>query len=123
MGLLSTKAVYGLAAMHVLANSPHDRCMQVKEIAALTKISAAYLEQLLSVLRRSGLVSSIRGAMGGYKLAKDANFILVIDIVEALEGQFYKMEGNLGSSIVLEAFWDEIEKKLKHVCKNFEANP
>lgn len=113
MAALSSKAIYGLAAMHVLTHAPHARAMQVREIAAMTQISHGYLEQLLSILRRNNLVSSIRGASGGYKLSRPSHEIDVIDIIEALEGPFYKVEGNLGSSLILEYFWSDIEEKMR----------
>jgi Rrf2 family cysteine metabolism transcriptional repressor len=113
MSALSTKAVYGLAAMHVLAHAPHGRTMQVREISAMTQISHGYLEQLLSVLRRSKLVVSIRGVSGGYKLSRPAHEIEVIEIVEALEGPFYKIDGNVGSSLILTYYWKEIEEKMR----------
>ncbi|MDD5159442.1 MAG: Rrf2 family transcriptional regulator [Sulfuricurvum sp.] len=113
MAALSSKAIYGLAAMHVLSHAPHGRAMQVREIAAMTQISHGYLEQLLSILRRNNLVSSIRGASGGYKLSRASHEIEVIEIVEALEGPFYKVEGNVGSSLILEYFWRDIEDKMR----------
>ena len=113
MAVLSSKAIYGLAAMHVLSHAPYGRAMQVREIAAMTKISHGYLEQLLSILRRSNLVSSIRGAQGGYKLSRKAHEIEVIEIIEALEGPFYRIEGNVGSSVILEYFWSDVEEKLR----------
>lgn len=115
MAALSSKAIYGLAAMHVLSHSPHGRAMQVREIAAMTRISHGYLEQLLSILRRNNLVVSIRGASGGYKLSRGANEIEVIDIIEALEGPFYKIEGNVGSSLILEYFWSDMEEKMRRL--------
>lgn len=113
MAALSTKAVYGLAAMHVLSHAPYGRAMQVREISAMTQISHGYLEQLLSALRRSNLVSSIRGASGGYKLSRGAHEIEVIEIVEALEGPFYKIDGNVGSSLILEYYWKDVEEKMR----------
>jgi len=113
MAALSSKAIYGLAAMHVLSHAPHARAMQVREIAAMTQISHGYLEQLLSILRRNNLVSSIRGASGGYKLSRPSHEIEVIEIIEALEGPFYKIEGNTGSSLILEYFWGDIEDKMR----------
>ncbi len=113
MAALSSKAIYGLAAMHVLSHAPRARAMQVREIAAMTQISHGYLEQLLSILRRNNLVSSIRGASGGYKLSRQAHEIEVIEIIEALEGPFYKIEGNTGSSLILEYFWGDIEEKMR----------
>ncbi len=113
MAALSSKAIYGLAAMHVLSHAPRARAMQVREIAAMTQISHGYLEQLLSILRRNNLVSSIRGASGGYKLSRSAHEIEVIEIIEALEGPFYKIDGNTGSSLILEYFWGDIEEKMR----------
>lgn len=115
MAALSSKAIYGLAAMHVLSHAPGGRAMQVREISAMTKISHGYLEQLLSILRRSNLVTSIRGASGGYRLSRNPHDIEVIEIIESLEGPFYKVEGNVGSSLILEYFWKEIEDKIQGV--------
>jgi len=113
MAILSSKAIYGLAAMHVLSHAPHGRAMQVKEISAMTRISHGYLEQLLSILRRNNLVTSYRGASGGYKLSRHPHEIEVIEIIEALEGPFYKIEGNVGSSLILEYFWGDMEEKIR----------
>ncbi|HFU75485.1 MAG TPA: Rrf2 family transcriptional regulator [Arcobacter sp.] len=118
MAFLSTKAIYGLAAMYTISQAPNERAMQVKEIAAMTHISHGYLEQLLSNLRKSNLLISIRGAQGGYKLAKNANQISVLEILEAVEGPFYKIEGNVGSSTILEYYWSDIEEKM---CTLFET--
>jgi len=115
MAALSSKAIYGLAAMHVLSHAPGGRMMQVREIAAMTRISHGYLEQLLSMLRRNHLVISIRGASGGYKLSRPAHEMEVIEIIEALEGPFYKIDGNVGSSLILEYFWSDIEEKMRTI--------
>lgn len=115
MAALSSKAIYGLAAMHVLSHAPGGRAMQVREISAMTKISHGYLEQLLSILRRNNLVTSIRGASGGYRLSRNPHEIEVLEIIESLEGPFYKMEGNVGSSLILEYFWKEIEEKIQGI--------
>ncbi|MEA1919491.1 MAG: Rrf2 family transcriptional regulator [Campylobacterota bacterium] len=113
MAGISSKGIYGLAAMHVLSHAPNNRTMQIKEIAAMTQISHSYLEQLMPILRRSNLVVSIRGASGGYKLARSAHDIVVLDIIEALEGSLCKIEGNVGASIILECFWNEMQEKVK----------
>jgi len=113
MAGISSKGIYGLAAMHVLSHAPHNRTMQIKELAAMTQISHSYLEQLMAILRRSNLVVSIRGASGGYRLARPAHEIVVLEIIEALEGSLCKIEGNVGASIILECFWNEIQEKVK----------
>jgi len=107
--------IYGLAAMHVLSHAPHNRTMQIKEISAMTQISHSYLEQLMAILRRTNLVVSIRGVSGGYRLARPAHEIVVLEIIEALEGNLFKIEGNVGASVILESFWDDIQEKVNKI--------
>ncbi|MBN2894917.1 MAG: Rrf2 family transcriptional regulator [Campylobacterales bacterium] len=113
MSGITSKGIYGLAAMHVLSHAPKNRTMQIKEIAAMTQISAGYLEQLMLMLRRAHLVVSTRGINGGYRLARAAHEIEVREIIEALEGNFYAFEGNLGASIILEYFWADLQQKIR----------
>ncbi len=113
MAGVSSKGIYGLAAMHVLSHAPFERTMQIKEIAAMTSISHGYLEQILSALRRAGLVTSVRGASGGYRLARHASDISVLEIIESLEGPLCQTEGNVGASVVLESFWLGINEKVR----------
>jgi len=113
MAGISSKGIYGLAAMHVLSHAPQQRPMQIREIAAMTSISHGYLEQILSTLRRAGLVTSIRGASGGYQLARHASQITVLEIIEVLEGPLCRIEGNVGASVILEAFWQGINEKVR----------
>jgi Rrf2 family protein len=110
---VSSKGIYGLAAMHVLSHAPKGRTMQVKEIAAMTSLSHSYLEQLLASLRKSGLISSVRGVNGGYKLSKSPHEITVLEIIESLEGTLFEVDENVGSSIILEAFWLDIQTKIQ----------
>lgn len=113
MAGISSKGVYALAAMHVLFHAPRNRAMQIREIAAMTSISHGYLEQILSGLRRAGLVISIRGAGGGYQLARSGAEITVLEIVEALEGPLCRYEGPVGASVILEAFWGDLHEKMR----------
>ena len=115
MAGISSKGVYGLAAMHILSHAPYERAMQIKEIAALSSISHGYLEQILSVLRRAGLVISIRGASGGYKLARRASEITVLEIIECLDGPLCQTEGNVGGSAILESFWHSANAKVREL--------
>lgn len=115
MAGISTRGIYGLAAMHVLSHAPRNRAMQIKEIAAMTQVSHSYLEQLLSALRKGGLVISIRGANGGYKIARPAHEITVLEIIEVLEGPLCKIEGNVGASVILEYFWSDIHEKVREL--------
>lgn len=83
---LSTKGRYGLRAMVDLADHGETAPVSISSISARQDISVSYLEQLLARLRRAGLVRSIRGAQGGYVLARDARMISVGEILIALEG-------------------------------------
>lgn len=83
---ISTKGRYALEAMLDLAVHTSDGHESLKNIAERRKISENYLEQIFVVLRRNGIVNSVRGAQGGYKLAKKAKDITAGDIIRALEG-------------------------------------
>lgn len=89
---LSTKGRYGLRALIDLAlYSEHD-AVSISSIAERENISERYLEQLVSLLKKAGLVYSKRGAGGGYTLAKPASDISVGDILRALEGNISMVE-------------------------------
>ena len=72
--------------MMVLAMSEDGRSVMTKEIAEKQNLPATYLEQLMLTLRKAGLVLATRGAHGGYTLAKSANSVPLLEVVEALEG-------------------------------------
>lgn len=82
---LSSKARYGLKAMLYLAE--HTELTSLGTLAEATEMSEAYLEQLFSLLKKSGLVTSVRGANGGYTLSKPPEQISVGEIVRTLEGE------------------------------------
>ena len=110
---VSTKGIYGVAAMYALSKSPNAKLMQIKEIAATTQISHGYLEQILTILKKSSLVVSVRGVNGGYKLSRDPQEIEVLEIVEALEGKLFVPNENVGASIVLDTFWGDMQEKVR----------
>ncbi len=83
---LSTKGRYGLKAMLDLAVHNSEGQISLKSIADRQGISENYLEQLFAILRKSGLVKSIRGSQGGYVLAQSSETITVGAILRALEG-------------------------------------
>ncbi|MEB3766476.1 Rrf2 family transcriptional regulator [Acinetobacter sp. MD2] len=81
---LTTRGRYAVTALLDLALQPVDQTITLAEIATRQTISVAYLEQLFAKLKRHGLVSSVRGANGGYHLAKRAEEITVLEIIEAV---------------------------------------
>ncbi|MDO4617647.1 MAG: Rrf2 family transcriptional regulator [Lachnospiraceae bacterium] len=82
---LSTKGRYGLRALIDLAVHEDD-AVSIQSIAERQGISESYLEQLMRLLKKAELVTSVRGAGGGYRLGKPAADISVGDILRALEG-------------------------------------
>ena len=82
---LSTKGRYAVMAMTDLARNGAARAVSLAEIAERQEISLAYLEQLFARLRRGGLVKSVRGPGGGYRLVRTAAETHISDIVHAVE--------------------------------------
>ncbi len=82
---LSTKGRYGLSAMLYLARHANDGPQSLRSMEE-TGIQPDYLEQLLASLRKAGLVSTSRGAQGGYSLSRPPEEITVGDVICATEG-------------------------------------
>jgi Rrf2 family transcriptional regulator, cysteine metabolism repressor len=114
MPLISTKGVYGLTAMYELSKHKESSPMQIKDISANANIPQNYLEQLLSKLRRADLVKSVRGARGGYTLAKSAEDIKVVDILIALEDDI-KIIDSKAENPILNIFFDESKNSMKKI--------
>lgn len=83
---LSTRGRYGLKAMVDLALNYGQGQMTVNALAQKQGVSEAYLEQLIAALRRAGLISSTRGAQGGYVLARPPEEISAGEVLHTLEG-------------------------------------
>jgi len=82
---LSTKGRYGVMAMVDLAQFAAPNPVALAEVAGRQEISLSYLEQLFAKLRRAGLVKSVRGPGGGYKLAYAAEEIRIADVIAAVD--------------------------------------
>lgn len=83
---LSSKGRYGIHAMYDLAQCSQAGPQPLKAIAQRQDVPEAYLEQLMAPLRRAGLVKAVRGAQGGYLLARPPGQITVGQVLRALEG-------------------------------------
>ncbi|PKM71661.1 MAG: Rrf2 family transcriptional regulator [Firmicutes bacterium HGW-Firmicutes-16] len=83
---ISTRGRYALRLMLDLALNDKDQYITIKSISERQEISGKYLEQIISVLSRAGYVKSVRGAQGGYKLAKPAGEYTVGMILRLIEG-------------------------------------
>lgn len=82
---LSTKGRYAMVALADLADQPAEALVSLAEISRRQDISLPYLEQLFVKLRRAGLVESVRGPGGGYKLARPAEAIRISEIMAAVD--------------------------------------
>lgn len=121
---ISTKGRYGLRAMLDLALHADGTQVALMNIAQRQNISANYLEQVFSLLRKAGLVNSVKGAQGGYTLAGSPEKIKVGAILRALEGDLKVVEddepGNESESAnaqscIRRCVWDKINKSIDGV--------
>ncbi|MCM1056044.1 MAG: Rrf2 family transcriptional regulator [Firmicutes bacterium] len=83
---ISTRGRYAVRLMLDLALNDTGECIKVKDIAKRQGISEKYLEQIIAVLNKAGYVKSVRGAQGGYRLAKDPGDYTVGMILRLTEG-------------------------------------
>jgi len=97
---ITAQEEYGLRCLLQLARAPSGQVVAVKEIATKESLSSAYVEKLLRVLSRAGLVHSLRGIKGGYVLNRPASQITLGEVVRAL--------GNMPTT--------------DHICHQFTGN-
>ena len=84
---LSAKTEYGcLAMLHLAEQHPLGEPVQIRKVASDHDIPWRFLVQILLELKRAGLVTSTRGAAGGYQLARDPQDITLGDVIAVLEG-------------------------------------
>lgn len=86
---ISTRGRYGLRAMVDLAIYGVDEYVALNTIADRQEISASYLEQLFSTLKKGGLVKSIKGSQGGYTLSNHPSKVTVGAVLRLLEGKLF----------------------------------
>lgn len=95
---LSTKGRYALVALADIALQPQNGLVSLSEISKRQDISLPYLEQLFVKLRRAGLVDSVRGPGGGYRLAKPESEIRVVDVLSAVDETVSALHTGAGAS-------------------------
>lgn len=95
---LSTKGRYAVVALIDLATLRDDQPASLAEIARRQDISLPYLEQLFVRLRRAGLVKSARGPGGGYRLAREAEAINLVDVLNAVDETVSALHVGAGAS-------------------------
>ncbi len=118
---LSCKSEYALLALMDLASHySRGEPVQIRKIATDKNIPDRYLEQLLAILRRAGLVRAQRGAKGGYLLARAARQISLFEIVNCLEGfdkTDPKPQNSLLEGIVIDELWQEVNQAAQAVLR------
>jgi Rrf2 family protein len=122
---ISAKADYAVRAAIELAAADRSSPLKGDRIAAAQGIPMKFLENILSELRRSGLVGSRRGAEGGYWLAMPADVITIADIIRAVEGPLANVQGVRpeqlsfeGSAQPLQRMWVCVRASLRSVLEH-----
>ncbi|MDG1417362.1 MAG: Rrf2 family transcriptional regulator [Maricaulis sp.] len=116
---LSTKGRYAVMAVADLAASCEDGPVALGDIATRQSISLSYLEQLFAKMRRAGIVNSVRGPGGGYRMARAAGETRVSDVMLAVDEPLRttrcsKEKGCLadGRRCVTHDLWDELGRHI-----------
>jgi len=122
---LSTRARYGTRFMLELALNFDQGNIFLKDIAKKEEISEKYLSQLVIPLKASGLISSSRGAHGGYRLAKPLSQITLKDIIQVLEGNLSLVECVKNPSVcsrvskcVTRDIWEKLDETISGVLSS-----
>jgi Rrf2 family protein len=113
---ISSKTIYAIAALQELGSVDENTVLKIKDIATNAKIPQNFLEQILLELKKKGLLISIKGAHGGYKLAKSLKDITLKDVVEVLESDIFS-DIYQTDNPALKLFWDDLKQ---NVSKAFE---
>jgi len=111
---ISSKTIYAIAALHELDTIPENEVMKIKEIAARASVPQNFLEQILLELRKQGILTSIKGARGGYKLAKKLKDITLKDVVMILEIDAFSDVCRTNNP-ALRLFWEDIRDGVSSV--------
>lgn len=124
---LSKNSEYALRIMLYFAKKGNDAIIQNKEISVNEEISKFIVDQITSRLRRAGLIKSIRGCEGGYKLAKPKNSITIGNIVKAIEGNINILNCCKDSSMCKKSsfckphsIWKEINYKIQKLLEKYK---
>ena len=104
---ISARGIYGVSAVLELAFRYKEGAQQIREIAEVQNIPRHYLEQILVILKRGGIVRSYRGTRGGYSLAADPSGKRILDVPILLEGPLNVAPGERGD-LRLQGLWHDL---------------
>ncbi len=108
---ISSKTLYAIAALHELSQVQDNSVLKIKEIAARANIPPNFLEQILLALKKEGILISIKGAYGGYKLAKELKDITLKDVMSILETDIFSDICKTGNP-ALKLFWKDLKENI-----------
>lgn len=112
---ISTKGRYGLTVIVELGKNFGEGPLALRKIADENGLSEAYLEQLIPALRNSGIVTSVRGAYGGYKLSRPPAEITAGEVIRLLEGPIQVVDGITEGGIPQQELWSRIGNAIRNV--------
>lgn len=113
---ISTKGRYGLMLLVDLAQNDNGQPVALKTIAERQGLSEHYLEQLIAPLRNRGFVKSVRGAYGGYILAKSGSEITAADAIITLEGPLEIVDGEVDDGF--HDLWARLQESIRSVLSD-----
>jgi len=123
---ISSKTIYAIAALQELGSVEENVVLKIKDIATNANIPQNFLEQILLELKKQGLLLSVKGAHGGYKLAKSLKDITLKDVAVVLESDIFS-DINQTNNPALELFWKDLKENVINVfeiplseLKNYE---
>lgn len=126
---ISTRGRYGLKVVHYLAKADSPDPIPLSTISRELNLPENYLEQLMRRLRKSGLVDSVRGSYGGYKLSRPAKEIYVGEILRSLEKSMYvascSKENSSCSQLgdcACQIVWNKIQDSVDNVIDNYSLD-
>lgn len=108
---ISSKTIYAIAALQELDSIPDNEVLKIKEIAANASIPQNFLEQILLELKKQGILTSLKGAHGGYKLAKDLKDITLKDVLLILESDIFS-DNYKTDNAALKLFWEDLKQNV-----------
>lgn len=122
---ISARADYVTRALLVLAAAPYGIPITASAIAAQQNMPVKFVENSLVDLKRSGLVASVRGNAGGFKLARPAATITIADIIRAVDGPLAEVRGERPESVHyegpaahLQTVWIAVRASLRNVLEH-----
>jgi Rrf2 family cysteine metabolism transcriptional repressor len=123
---ISTKGKYGTRLMLQLALNYGNGPMMLKEIGLIENLSVRYLEHLVAPLKAARLIQAVRGAKGGYMLAKTPSEITLKEIIEVLEGPLSPSECvdlpavcDRSDFCIAREVWTELEKTISDTLAGY----